>query len=88
MKECPKHPNALAMEAWNYCPLCGAALIESIAGMPVITSPAVDGALIVSTETLNSGIDQALKIAEEAIVDAFRIPYRVDDFSDSNPNNI
>ncbi|HEY4760537.1 MAG TPA: hypothetical protein VIH42_08155 [Thermoguttaceae bacterium] len=58
MKECPKHPAALAMEAWKFCPLCGAALVESIAGIPVIISPAIDGVKIVSTETLHDQMKQ------------------------------
>ena len=56
MKECPKHPNALIIEDWKYCPLCGSTLVESIAGMPVVTSPAVVGMLIVSTETLKRSL--------------------------------
>ncbi len=105
MKECPKHPNALIIEAWKYYPLCGSALVESIAGMPVImspavdgtlivsiagmpviTSPAVDGTLIVSAETLNNGIGQALKIAEDAVVNAFLVPVQTNELSDLPTN--
>lgn len=70
MKECPKHPEHLAMELWKFCPLCGRPLVESLAGMPVIISAAAQDVMIVSTETLH----QKMQEETDRIVNVFRMP--------------
>lgn len=64
------------MDTWNFCPMCGAELIEiadMIMGMPVLTRSRIEFGVIVSTETDGTVRMMAVDNAQHVIVNAFKI---------------